>query len=490
MKFSWKKPATVSVLAVLVFCSFSLPSAEAAPAKSWNYDSTGSGTCILEASNGGYLVAVGYRGTFLLIKINATGGFEWNQTCGGPNGNWAMPHSIIQTNDDGFALAGVGGNFNFVKIDQAGNTQWKQLYSKLDAGAFWVYSVLQTSDGGYMLAGINDGGYTQGNYENATVSDWVVKIDQNGTMLWGKTYNVAATRLDEVSLAKAVGGGFLVGGNLGSAKIDEDGNIVWQKSSLKGQFISVKDGGYLFWATSSVIGAYPLSTVNGYLTKIDAAGNVEWKRTYQRVGNEEGVTFEGAAQTRDGGFVICGQCNWYDPGGNFPKGFGCAHVTKVNGDGEVEWSVTYNAIGPPMPSQQYFIYDVVETNGGYVFVGSRRTYLWVAKINDDFTEPVSTPKPSPTPTVASLTVMPTPTQSPNQSTNMRGPDSSVILPSSSSSTEVPTETPNTLSPSPAQAGAPDSVQPLEWTYIVGIGLAPVIAGAIAFVVWRFRKRRN
>ena len=182
----------------------------------------------------------------------------------------------------------------------------------------------------------------------------------------------------------------MVGGNLGSAKIDEDGNLVWQKSALKGQFIGVKDGGYLFW-TSSVIGAYPLSTVNGYLTKIDAAGNVEWTRTYPRVGDEKGVTFDGAAQTRDGGFVVCGQCNWFDPGGNFPKGFGCAHVTKVGSDGKVEWSVTYDAIGPPMPSQQYFIYDVVETNGGYVFVGSRRTYLWVAKINDNFTAPVQHP---------------------------------------------------------------------------------------------------
>ena len=54
----------------------------------------------------------------------------------------------------------------------------------------------------------------------------------------------------------------------------------------------------------------------------------------------------------DDGFVVCGQCNWYDPGGNFPKGFGCAHVTKVSDYGKVwEWSVTYDAIGPPMSSQ-------------------------------------------------------------------------------------------------------------------------------------------
>lgn len=462
----WRFAAVLFVAGVLMCAGF-ISVVDAAPSKVWEYGGNGTCTSIVETADGGYMVAGGYGSQFLLVKVNATGGFEWNQTYGGPNGNRAMANCIIPTSDGGFALAGTGANFNFIKTDSAGNVQWKRLYSESGAGAFWVTSILQTADGGYMLAGANDGGYLEGNFANSTVSDWVARISQNGTMLWSKTYNITESPPVGVTIGRAVDGGYLVSGKLGVVRIDDEGNVVWSKQGIQGQFTNTIDGGYLFAASISNI---------GYLTKIDSEGNVEWKKTYAEINGEKGVTFSGIAQTFDGGYVVGGQCSWYDPGASFPKGFACAHVTKVSEQGAVEWSVLYEAIGPPMPSQQNFVSSVIPVSeGGYVFVGIRRTYLWIGKID----EPLSArPSLKPSPTVAQTStphVTATPTMSPSPTPIVASPSP---LPSSTM--------PALPSPSLPRTDTADSVLPVGWVY--GAGLAAVAVTAVAAVLLCMKRK--
>jgi hypothetical protein len=462
----WRFAVALVLACVLISAGF-ISVATAAPSKAWEYADYGTGTCIVETADGGYMVAGGHGSQFLLVKVNATGGFEWNQTCGGPNGNWAMANCLIPTRDGGFALAGTGENFNFAKIDNTGNVQWKRLYSESGAGAFWVTSILQTADGGYMLAGANDGGYSQGNHSSSTVKDWVVRISQNGTMMWSKTYNITESPPVEVTIGRAVDGGYLVSGKLGAVRIDDEGNVVWSKQGIQGQFTNTIDGGYLFAASSSNI---------GYLTKIDSEGNVEWKKTYAEINGEKGVTFSGIAQTFDGEYVVGGQCSWYDPGASLPKVFACAHVTKVSEQGAVEWSVLYYAIGPPMPSQQNFVSAVIPVSEwGYVFVGIRRTYLWIGKINEPLSARPSL-KPSPTVTQTStpdVIVTPTISSSPTLVASLSPSPSSTM--------------PALPSPSLPRADTSDSVLPVEWVYAVGVGLAAIAVAVVACARWRIQK---
>jgi hypothetical protein len=66
---------------------------------------------------------------------------------------------LIQTNDGGYALAGVKGDYEegdfwLVKTDVAGNMQWN--YTSGGSKHDIAYSIIQLSDGGYAFAGYTD----------------------------------------------------------------------------------------------------------------------------------------------------------------------------------------------------------------------------------------------------------------------------------------------------------------------------------------------
>jgi len=96
---------------------------------------------------------------------------------GGENPSWG--HSLIQTSDGGYAIAGYTYSFSaggrdvyVIKLDANGNLQW----TKTIGGTDWDvgHSLIQTSDGGYAIAGET---YSFG----AGGKDvYVVKLDRNG----------------------------------------------------------------------------------------------------------------------------------------------------------------------------------------------------------------------------------------------------------------------------------------------------------------------
>jgi len=120
------------------------------------------GSFVTQTSDDGYVMAgattsFGAGGADVwLIKTDAAGGHQWNQTYGGTNNE--QGYSVVQTNDSGYALAGAtssfgagGANVWLIKTDAAGGHQWNQTYGGTinDYG----FSVLQTNDNGYALAG-------------------------------------------------------------------------------------------------------------------------------------------------------------------------------------------------------------------------------------------------------------------------------------------------------------------------------------------------
>ncbi len=112
--------------------------------------------------DGGYVIAgwtesLGAGGKdFWLVKTDTYGNMMWNKTYGGHYDEWA--HSVIQTDDGGYALVGYtdsfgasGHDFWLVKTDEDGNVQWTSRYGKEYDD--YAYSVIQTNDGGYAIAG-------------------------------------------------------------------------------------------------------------------------------------------------------------------------------------------------------------------------------------------------------------------------------------------------------------------------------------------------
>jgi len=131
-----------------------------------------------------------------------------HQTYGGAYIDTA--YSMVQTTDGGYALAGAtssfgagAGDFWLVKTDASGTMQWNQTYG----GAFsdLAYSMVQTTDGGYALAGATSS-FGAGNEDF-----WLVKTDASGTMQWNQTYGGAYLDIP-VSMVQTTDGGYALAG--------------------------------------------------------------------------------------------------------------------------------------------------------------------------------------------------------------------------------------------------------------------------------------
>jgi hypothetical protein len=103
---------------------------------------------------------------------------------GGTNPDWT--YALVQTSDGGYALAGETWSFGagdsdfwLVKTDASGNIQWNQTYGGTNPDV--AYALVQTSDGGYALAGGTGSFGTGGDF-------WLVKTDANGYSQWSRTY--------------------------------------------------------------------------------------------------------------------------------------------------------------------------------------------------------------------------------------------------------------------------------------------------------------
>jgi hypothetical protein len=64
-----------------------------------------------------------------VVKLDANGNLQWTRTIGGENED--LGHSLIQTSDGGYAIAGETYSFGaggydvyVVKLDATGNLQW------------------------------------------------------------------------------------------------------------------------------------------------------------------------------------------------------------------------------------------------------------------------------------------------------------------------------------------------------------------------------
>jgi hypothetical protein len=146
---------------------------------------------MIQTKDGGYALAgetIRYGGSipdFWLVKTNATGVMEWNNTYRGPQDDYAT--CVIQTKDGGYALAGATYSFGvlfedfwLVKTDANGDAKWNKTYGGTKEDI--AYSVIQADDGGYAVAG------STRSFGAGNADFWLVKTDADGKMFWNRTY--------------------------------------------------------------------------------------------------------------------------------------------------------------------------------------------------------------------------------------------------------------------------------------------------------------
>jgi hypothetical protein len=150
---------------------------------------------IISTTDGGYLLAgwIGdNREDMYVLKIDSDGIVEWNQTYGQLMSIEAAD-AIVEMPDGGFVLVGsialpcCGQNISVVKIDANGTEQWNQTYdggSDADSLPF----AITTSDGGVLLVGSTE---VSGTFEKM----WVVKLHFPGEPTTNSTETMGFTTL-------------------------------------------------------------------------------------------------------------------------------------------------------------------------------------------------------------------------------------------------------------------------------------------------------
>ena len=366
--------APIGKASVTVQFSNSVSASTAISPGDWSQTYGGAGDdyaySVVQTSDGGYALA-GFTDSsgaggfdMYLVKTDSAGNMNWSQTYGGAGDDFA--YSLVKTSDGGYALAGYtsssgAGYYDFylVKTDLAGTMQWSKTYG--GAGDDEAHSLIQTSDGGYALAGWTD------SFGSAGYEFYLVKTDSAGNMNWSQTYGGAGNN-QAYSITQTSDGGYALAGYTDSSgaggndfylvKTDSVGNMQWNKTyggigdDEAYSLIQTSDGGYALagYTTSSSAGVY-----NFWLVKTNSTGAVQWSQTYGSTGDSEAYA---VVQTPDGGYAIGGFTDASGAGGYD------VWLVKTDSSSSVQWSQTYGDSGDD------FAQSLINTSdGGYALAG-------------------------------------------------------------------------------------------------------------------------
>jgi hypothetical protein len=334
------------------------------------------GHSLIQTSDGGYAIA-GHTKSFgagdwdiYVVKLDATGNLQWTRTIGGEKED--LGHSLIQTSDGGYAIAGHTKSFGagdwdvyVVKLDSTGNLQWTRTIGGENEDL--SLSLIQTSDGGYAITG------TTKSFSAGEDDVYVVKLDANGNLQWTKT--IGGPKRDwGSSLIQTSDGGYAIAGytqsfGVGGAdvyvvKLDANGNLQWTKTiggpadEIGFSLIQTSDGGYAIAGYTNSFGAGGLDV---YVVKLNANGNLQGTKTIGGKKEDLGLSL---IQTSDGGYAIAGKTNSFGEGGLD------VYVVKLNANGNLQWTKTIGAKNRYSSKPSL----IQTSDGGYAIAGDTKSF--------------------------------------------------------------------------------------------------------------------
>ncbi|RYZ52575.1 MAG: T9SS type A sorting domain-containing protein [Sphingobacteriales bacterium] len=257
---------------------------------------------------GNYLFADIILSDYWLVKMNATGGVQWQKTYGGEL--YDMLTSVTNTSDGGYLLGGYSAsNAGNEKADSNRSGSW------LTLNAFYADSVAHFE---YLYY----------------VDYWIVKTNSQGDIQWQTT--IGGDSMDVLqTVIPTADGGYLLGGSSNSnqsgektddrkggtdywiVKLSSNGKIDWQQTiggaenDVLASLSATGDGGYLLAGTSwSGISGDKTSTLSGisdfWLVKTDSLGNIQWQQSLGGANELQPDVLANAFTKADGSILVAG----------------------------------------------------------------------------------------------------------------------------------------------------------------------------------------
>lgn len=306
---------------------------------------------------------------------------RWIKSYGGNSSDIA--YSIAES-PSGYLIAGKtesfgGGNSDLwvIKTDKSGEILWE----KSIGGTYyeWIEDIVYVPNEGYILLAIT-------NSFGAGKNDfWMLKMNEDGDILWQKTYGGAEVE-QPAKVIITDDGGYAVVGTSNSFTTDEDddiwlikldslGDVMWQKTyggnDTENAYSIDKtpDGGYVIGGDTFSFGAGGFDYL---LIKVNSTGSVEWAKTY---GGENGDTAHDVSASYNGEYVIVGKTQ------SFQSTSLDSWICKLRSDGQIEWAKVYGGDNGDM------VYSVVNEVDSYVIAGYSYSFSdnysdsWVVNVN-------------------------------------------------------------------------------------------------------------
>ena len=200
-------------------------------------------------------------------------------------------------------------------MDTRGNLLWETLYGGDESDG--AVSVQQTRDDGFIVCGFT-ASYGAGSYDGL-----ILKLDQEGSIEWGKTYG--GERVDIINdIVEMPDGGYMAAGETMSSgngysdfyvlRLDRLGNVIWEKTFGGGSFERARSL-TRFSETSWLVAGYTSSFGKGnkdmWLIKLNASGEECWSTT---IGSESCDEAFSVDVSPDGSIFLCGNTSSFGAG--------------------------------------------------------------------------------------------------------------------------------------------------------------------------------
>lgn len=274
----------------------------------------GTGLSVLQTASGGYVLTgqiwIDRLGYTVIIKTDGDGTEEWNRLYGIDFNGEPLPSQLAKTGRYSQIGQMPSMGVEFYGASQANSNLLNSACSTGCLGYEAGHSVKQTTDGGYIIAG------ETASFGVGFVDVWLIKTDSEGLPEW---FSVFGGRGIEIaySVEQTTDGGYIVGGSTSSyglahsndvwlIKTDAQGTELWSKTyGGKGWDVGhsvqqTNDGGFIIAGATTGPDDYNKDVL---LIKIDARGNEKWFRNFDGDGFETGYAVQ---QTVDGGYILAG----------------------------------------------------------------------------------------------------------------------------------------------------------------------------------------
>ncbi|WP_338761270.1 gliding motility-associated C-terminal domain-containing protein [Bernardetia sp. ABR2-2B] len=212
---------------------------------------------------------------------------------------------------------------------------------------------------GIASVAVGDGYVILGDIQAGSRKDlYLSKIDENGELVWQRTYGDSNTDETSWHLLKTSDNGFLISASTTASfssvdrvlfiKTDNNGNIQWQKTYTYSNYVAPTHALELSNGEYMITGYFAFDSNrnnrSGMVMRISATGTIIWCRGYHRGGfNDDQISqyFIGIRQIQNGNFII--PTAYGGNGSGTPSGRYDNSITCIDGSGNQVWGKRFGA---------------------------------------------------------------------------------------------------------------------------------------------------